>query len=70
VRMQPAISAWPGANAPGRIEPDAGNDGFGLLACKVTNPSTGVWHYDYAVYNQTLIVPFNPSVCLLDLELL
>ena len=50
----PAISAWPGANATGRIEPDPLNDGFGLLAYKVTNPSTGVWHYEYAVYNQKL----------------
>ena len=69
MRMQPAISAWPGANAPGRIEPDPGNDGFGLLAYKVTNPSTGVWHYEYAVYNQNLdraiqsfSVPLGPGI--------
>ena len=24
------------------------------LAYKVTNPSAGVWHYEYAVYNQNL----------------
>ncbi len=55
MRMKPAISAWTGTSpSPNRIEPDPGNDGFGLLAYKVTNPSAGVWHYEYAVYNQNL----------------
>ena len=25
-----------------------------MVAYKVTNPSPGVWHYEYAVYNQNL----------------
>jgi len=54
VRMQPAIFAWTGQTPPGRIEPAPGNDGFGVLGYKVTNPSAGVWHYEYAVYNQNL----------------
>ena len=32
--MQPAIEAW----AINQIEPDPGNDGIGLLGCKVTSP--------------------------------
>ena len=53
VREQPAIMAWMGATV-NQIEPVPGVDGFGLLGFKVTNPSTGVWHYEYAVYNQNL----------------
>ena len=53
VRTQPAINAWTGATR-NKIEPDPGNDGIGTLAYKVTNPSAGVWHYEYAVYNQNL----------------
>src|SRR5437667_1276961 len=52
VRMSPAINAWTGATING-IQPVPGVDGFGLLGFKVTNPSAGVWHYEYAVYNQT-----------------
>jgi hypothetical protein len=52
-QMQPAIEAWTGATI-NQMEPDPGNDGIGLLGCKVTNPSAGVWHYEYAVYNQNL----------------
>ena len=37
VQMQPAIEAWAGATI-NQIEPDPGNDGIGLLGCKVTNP--------------------------------
>ncbi len=37
-----------------RFEPDAGNDGIGFIGWKVTNPSAGVWHYEYAVYNENL----------------
>jgi hypothetical protein len=55
VRMTPAIYVWAGAGATiNRIEPVPGVDGFGLLGYKVTNPSAGVWHYEYAVYNQNL----------------
>jgi hypothetical protein len=53
VRMSPAINAWTGATI-NRIEPVPGVDGFGLLGFKVTNPSAGVWHYEYAIYNQNL----------------
>src|SRR5216110_1749794 len=28
--------------------------GFGLWVIKVTNPSAGVWHYEYALYNMNL----------------
>lgn len=53
VRTKAAINAWTGATlAP--IEPDPGNDGVGIIGYKVTNPSPGVWHYEYAVYNQNL----------------
>jgi hypothetical protein len=53
MRMTPAINAWTGATI-NRIEPVPGVDGFGLLGFKVTNPSAGVWHYEYAIYNQNL----------------
>ena len=53
VQTTPAIYAWAGATV-SRLEPDPGNDGIGLVAYKVTNPSAGVWHYEYAVYNQNL----------------
>jgi hypothetical protein len=52
-RMQPAIRAWTGATV-NRIEPDPGNDGIWFIGYKVTNPSAGVWHYEYALYNQNL----------------
>jgi hypothetical protein len=53
VRKAPAILAWTGATV-NQIEPDPGNDGIGLVGYKVTNPSPGVWHYEYAVYNQNI----------------
>jgi len=53
VRMQPAIAAWTGATV-NQIEPDPGNDGIWFMGYKVTNPSPGVWHYDYALYNENL----------------
>ena len=53
VRAQPAINAWTGATL-NTFEPDPGNDGIGVVSYKVTNPSAGVWHYEYAVYNQNL----------------
>jgi hypothetical protein len=52
-RTQPAIRAWTGATV-NRIEPDPGNDGIWFIGYKVTNPSAGVWHYEYALYNQNL----------------
>jgi hypothetical protein len=53
VRMQPAIMAWTGATVV-QIQPDPANDGIGFIAYKVTNPSAGVWHYEYALYNQNM----------------
>ncbi len=53
VRMQPAVMAWTGATV-SQLEPDPGNDGIWFMGYKVTNPSAGVWHYEYAVYNENL----------------
>ena len=53
VVSQPAIFAWTGATI-NRIEPDPGNDGIAFVGYKVTHPSTGVWHYEYAIYNENL----------------
>jgi hypothetical protein len=53
VRLQPAVSAWPGATLV-QVEPQPGVDGRAFIAYKVTNPSPGVWHYEYALYNQNL----------------
>jgi hypothetical protein len=53
VRMLAAIWAWTGATI-NRFEADPGNDGFCFLGYKVTNPSPGVWHYEYALYNMNL----------------
>jgi hypothetical protein len=36
------------------VEPEAGVDGRAFIVYKVTNPSAGVWHYEYAVHNQNL----------------
>jgi hypothetical protein len=53
VREHPAITAWTGATV-NQIQPDPGNDGIWFMGYKVTNPTTGVWHYEYALYNQNL----------------
>ncbi len=53
VRAKSAINAWTGAMQ-ADINPDPGNDGVGTIAYKVTNPSPGVWHYEYAIYNQNM----------------
>jgi hypothetical protein len=53
VPMTAAIHAWTGATI-NPIEPDPGNDGRAFIAFKVTNPSAGVWHYEYALYNENL----------------
>jgi hypothetical protein len=53
VRMQPAIAAWTGASLT-EIRPTLGSDGVGIIGYKVTNPSPGVWHYEYALYNQNM----------------
>jgi hypothetical protein len=55
VRMRPAIVAWLDTGAGlSQLEPDPGNDGISFLGYKVTNPSPGVWHYEYALYNENL----------------
>ena len=53
VRMEPAIKAWTGATV-NQLEPDPGNDGIWFMGYKVTNPTNGVYHYEYALYNQNL----------------
>ncbi len=52
-RQKAAITAWTGATA-NMVEPEPGTDGRAFVAYKVTNPSAGVWHYEYAVYNMNL----------------
>ena len=55
VRMEPAIEFWAGTGATvNQIEPDPGNDGAWFMGYKVTNPSAGVWHYEYALFNMNL----------------
>jgi hypothetical protein len=67
-REQAALRAWSGATI-NQFEPDPGADGIGLIGCKVTNPSPGVWRYQYAIYNQNIdraiqsfSVPIGPGV--------
>jgi hypothetical protein len=70
VRMQPAIQAWAATGATvNQVEPDPGNDGIWFMGYKVTNPSQGVWHYEYALFNmnlyravQSFTVPVGPGV--------
>ena len=52
---RPAVSAWSGTGASlNQIEPDPGNDGIGMVGYKVTNPTPGVWHYEYVLYNENM----------------
>ena len=53
VRMHPAIMGWTGATV-NQAEPDPGNDGIWFMGYKVSNPTPGVYHYEYAMYNQNL----------------
>lgn len=53
VRQKAAVVAWTGATQV-ELRPAPGVDGIGTLAYKVTNPSPGVWHYEYAIYNQNI----------------
>jgi hypothetical protein len=70
VRMQPAIQVWAGTGATvHQVEPDPGNDGIWFMGYEVTNPSAGVWHYEYALFNmnldrsiQSFSVPLGPVV--------
>jgi cell division septation protein DedD len=67
-REHPAIEAWTGATV-NQIQPDPGNDGIWFMGYKVTNPSPGIWHYEYALHNENLdraiqsfSVPLGPGV--------
>src|SRR6266446_6222702 len=53
VRMTPAVRAWTGATI-NPIEPDPGVDGRAFIAYKVTGPVGGLYHYEYAIYNENL----------------
>ena len=53
VRMTPATDAWTGSTSV-LVEPEPGIDGRAFVVYKVTNPSAGVWHYEYAIHNQNL----------------
>ena len=76
VRTKPAIMAWADTGAAvTQVQPDLANDGFWLIGYKVTNPATGVWHYEYALYNQNLdrsiqsfSVPLAPGVNLSNID--
>jgi hypothetical protein len=51
-RMKRAVEAWTGATHVNfRPSPD---DGQASISYKVTNPSPGVWHYEYAIFNENL----------------
>ena len=52
-RQKPAVDSWTGATRV-PFQPEPGTDGIGSVSYKVTNPSPGVWHYEYAVYNQNI----------------
>ena len=55
VRMEPAIQAWAATGATvQQVEPDPGNDGIWFIGYKITTPSAGVWHYEYALFNMNL----------------
>lgn len=73
VRQKAAIYAWTGASF-SEFAPAPGADGIGVVGYKVTNPSAGVWHYEYAVYNmnidraiQSFSVPVGAGVTLANL---
>ena len=52
-RTKAAVNAWTGATIV-EFKPAPGSDGIGLIAYKVTQTSPGVWHYEYAIFNQIL----------------
>jgi hypothetical protein len=53
VRTQPALKAWSGSTLV-NFQPAPGADGQGFIAYKVTGPTNGMYHYEYAVNNQNL----------------
>jgi hypothetical protein len=55
VRMQPAIQEWVATGATlNEVEPDPGNDGKFFVGYKVTGPTAGMYHYEYAIFNMNL----------------
>ena len=55
VRTHSALQAWAATGATvNQVEPDPGNDGIFFVGYKVTGPTAGIWHYDYAVFNMNL----------------
>jgi hypothetical protein len=73
VQMTPALNVWTGATI-NPIEPEPEIDGRAFIAYKVTNPSAGVWHYEYAIYNmnldraiQSFIVPLGCGITVSNL---
>jgi hypothetical protein len=52
-REQAAIRAWTGASFE-TFEPAPRVDGIGIVGYKVSQPSPGVYQYEYAIYNQNL----------------
>ena len=50
--------AWTAATVSDPIQPapgpPPGGDGIFFVGYKVTGPNAGIWHYEYAVYNQNL----------------
>jgi len=69
-RQKPAIQAWQDNDPTVQIvNVDVPNDGRFIVAWKVTNPSPGVYHYEYAIQNLTsdrsgqgFIVPITGAV--------
>lgn len=53
VRTRPAIFAWTGATV-NQVRPAATDDGIAYVAYKITGPTNGLYHYEYAVLNQNL----------------
>src|SRR5437660_12485413 len=75
-RMQPAIEAWVATDATvNQSRPDPGNDGIFFIGYKVSGPDSGLWHYEYAVFNmnldraiQSFSVPLGPGVNVSNIE--
>ena len=71
--MTPATAVWVGATS-ATIEPEPGVDGRAFVVYKITTPSAGVWHYEYAIHNQNLdrsiqsfSVPLGPGITISNL---
>ncbi|CAN5718021.1 hypothetical protein BH24ACI3_BH24ACI3_10200 [soil metagenome] len=72
VREKAAIQAWPDSTSV-EFAPAPGSDGVGIVAYKVSNPSPGIWRYEYAIYNQNIdrairsfSVPVNAGVTITE----